>query len=85
MRYAKEERLQIYSAAQLGLVQFEKNADKQSKYVDFIDYYANLSEQEIDEYRAHYLNDKGKNKNFFPQLLWYIPSLVFKNIDRFEI
>jgi hypothetical protein len=37
MHYAKEERLQIYSVAQLGLVQFEKNADKQSKYVDFID------------------------------------------------
>ena len=60
MRYAKEERLQIYAAAQLGLVQFEKNADKQSKYLDFIDYYANLSEQEIDEYRTHYLNDKGE-------------------------
>lgn len=60
MRYAKEERLQIYAAAQLGLVQFEKNADKQSKYVDFIDYYANLSEQEIDEYRTHYLNDTGE-------------------------
>jgi hypothetical protein len=60
MRYAKEERLQIYAAAQLGLVQFEKNADKQSKYVDFIDYYANLSEQEIDEYRTRYLNDQGE-------------------------
>ena len=60
MRYAKEERLQIYAAAQLGLVQFEKNVDKQTKYVDFIDYYANLSEQEIDEYQTHYLNDKGE-------------------------
>ena len=60
MRYAKEERLQIYALAQQCLVQFEKNTDKQSKYVDFIDYYANLSEQEIDEYRTHYLNDKGE-------------------------
>ena len=64
MRYPKQERLQIYLAAQLGLLQMEPNLDKQRKYVDFIDYYADLSEQEIIEYQTHYLNDKGEIMGF---------------------
>ena len=60
MCYNPDEKLEIYAAAQLGLVQFEPNPDKQSKYVDFIDYYAALSEQEIIEFRKRYLNSEGK-------------------------
>lgn len=64
MHYPKQERLQIYVAAQLGLLQLEQNLNKQRKYVDFIDYYADLSEQEIIDYEAHYLNDKGEIMGF---------------------
>lgn len=64
MHYSKQERLQIYVAAQLGLLQLEQNLNKQRKYVDFIDYYADLSEQEIIDYEAHYLNDKGEIMGF---------------------
>ena len=60
MHYSTQDRLQIYAAAQLGLIQIEPNPNKQRKYVDFIDYYADLSEQEIIEFRTHYLNEEGE-------------------------
>ena len=60
MHYPKQERLEIYLAAQLGLLQIEPNPNKQRKYIDFIDYYADLSEQEIIEFRTHYLNEEGE-------------------------
>jgi Domain of unknown function (DUF4351) len=60
MHYPKQERLDIYLAAQLGLLQIEPNPDKQRKYIDFIDFYADLSEQEIIEFRTHYLNEEGE-------------------------
>ena len=60
MRYPKQDRLKIYAAAQLGLIQIEPNPNKQRKYFDFIDYYADLSEQEIIEYLTHYLNEAGE-------------------------
>ena len=60
MHYPKQERLQIYLAAQLGLLKIEPNPNKQRKYIDFIDFYANLSDQEINEFRTHYLNEEGE-------------------------
>ncbi|MEI6065930.1 MAG: DUF4351 domain-containing protein [Methylococcaceae bacterium] len=59
MHYPKQERLEIYQAAQPGLLQIEPNPNKQRKYIDFIDFYADLSEQEILEYRTQYLNKEG--------------------------
>ncbi len=64
MRHPKQERLQIYLAAQLGLLQMERNPNKQLKYADFIDYYADLSEQEMIDYQTRYLNDKGEIMGF---------------------
>ena len=60
MHYPKQDRLAIYLAAQLGLWQIEPNPNKQRKYIDFIDYYADLSEEEILEFRTHYLNEAGE-------------------------
>ena len=60
MHYPKQDRLRIYAAAQIGLIQIEPNPNKQRKYIDFIDYYADLSEQEIIEFRTQYLNEEGE-------------------------
>ena len=60
MHYAAKERLQIYAAAQTGLVENEKNPEKVRKYAEFIDYYADLSEQEIIEFQEQYI-EKGEN------------------------
>ena len=54
MQYGSDQRLDIYAAAQLGLIQLETDPNKRSKYVDFIDYYADLSDEEQARYRATY-------------------------------
>ncbi|WP_431066293.1 DUF4351 domain-containing protein [Methylotuvimicrobium sp.] len=55
MRYAKGQKLDIYHDAQLGLAQLERDPNKQLKYVDFVDYYADLSDAELETYRNDYL------------------------------
>jgi len=50
----------MYQAARTGLVRLETCPEKQLKYAGFIDFYANLSEEEIDQYRTSCLGEKGK-------------------------
>jgi hypothetical protein len=45
MAYPPSERRTIYAAAQAGLATLETEPEKQSKYADFIDYHANLSQE----------------------------------------
>lgn len=59
MHYPKQQRLPIYLAAQLGLIRHETDPNKIRKYSDFIDYYADLTEQEIIEYQRHYQSKEG--------------------------
>jgi len=57
MNYPESERLPIYAAAQEGLASLDADPERQLKYVDFIDYYAKLSDQEISAYRQQYLTE----------------------------
>ena len=59
MRYTEANRLAVYAAAQAGLAQLEPDTERQLKYADFIDYYADLSAEEIDTYRTTYLTKQG--------------------------
>jgi hypothetical protein len=59
MAYSPEDRLEMYRAAQTGLVKLEQNPEKQRKYSDFIDFYADLNEDEVGVYRMRYLVGKG--------------------------
>ena len=59
MHYSKQQRLEMYWAAQLGLVRHEADPNKIRKYSDFIDYYADLTEQEVIEYQRHYQTKEG--------------------------
>ena len=59
MAYPPEDRLEMYLAAQTGLVRLETSPEKQRKYADFIDFYADLSEEEVMLYRDRYLSEKG--------------------------
>ena len=45
---------------QTGLTQLERNLGKQRKYADFIDFYADLNEDEVGVYRMRYLSGKGE-------------------------
>ena len=43
MRYAPERRLDVYAHAVRGLVRLEDDPEKQLKYIDFVDIYADLN------------------------------------------
>ena len=47
----------MYLAAQTGLARLETSPEKQRKYAGFIDFYADLSEEEVTRYRDSY--EKG--------------------------
>jgi hypothetical protein len=61
MSFSPEDRLEMYRAAQTGLARLEKNPEKQRKYLDFIDFYADLNENEVSVYRLRYLVGKGED------------------------
>jgi len=48
MKYAAENRVEVYAQAVRGLLSLEPNWEKQSKYIDFINIYANLDHNELD-------------------------------------
>jgi len=60
MAYSPADRLEMYRAAQTGLTRLEQNPEKQRKYADFIDFYADLNEDEVGVYRMRYLVGKGE-------------------------
>lgn len=68
MAHAQADRLTIYAAAQAGLATLETEPEKQSKYADFIDYYANLTEEELAHYRDTILQERGDLMGLAQQL-----------------
>ena len=58
MHYPEDDKLNVYAAAQKGLVELEPHPEKQIKYAEFIDYYAELTDDEIEQYQETYLNQE---------------------------
>jgi len=56
MNYNEDNKLQIYSHAVDGLMALEERIDYQLKYIDFVDEYADLSEPELERYRAEFVD-----------------------------
>ncbi len=56
MAYDPKDRVEVYAQAQEGLMVLEKDPEKQLKYVDFIDFYMNLTDEELERYRQAYLS-----------------------------
>ncbi|MDM8537618.1 hypothetical protein QUF70_12745 [Desulfobacterales bacterium HSG17] len=54
-RRNQEKRIEIYGRAQEGLIELEQDTEKRLKYLDFIDYYANINEEDLKQYREKYL------------------------------
>ena len=54
MRVPAERRVDAYAAAVRGLLAVEPDADKRAKYMEFIDMYAGLGEDEYQRYRSEY-------------------------------
>jgi len=61
MDYPPSQRLDIYHNAFNGLFGLEQDHNKRLKYADFIDAYAELTEDEVARYRARYINETGDN------------------------
>ena len=54
MRYPAERRVDVYAAAMRGLLELEADPERRAKYVDFIDIYAGLTDNERARYRERY-------------------------------
>lgn len=59
MSHPQERRVEVYACALEGLVALEPDWNKQRKYVDFIDAYADLREDEMARYRAEFIDATG--------------------------
>lgn len=54
MRYAAADKISVYAQAIRGLLSLEADPERQLKYLDFVDIYANLDDNERELYRRHY-------------------------------
>lgn len=68
MRYNQREKVKVYASAVDGLVTLEDRIDHQRKYIDFIDCYANLNEQQLESYKSQYV-EHSKQKEYIMGLL----------------
>ena len=55
MRYEPEERVDVYAAAVRGLSTLEPDPERQLKYVDYIDIYSALNDNERQRYERDIL------------------------------
>jgi len=54
MRYAREQRIEVYAHAVRGLTTLEPDLEKQIKYLGFIDIYSGLDDNELARYQQEY-------------------------------
>jgi hypothetical protein len=64
MAYAPEEKLEVYARAIRGLADLEPDPERQLKYLDFIDIYAALDENERIVYRQRYPEEVAEMTRF---------------------
>ena len=57
MRYAPEEKVEVYAQAVRGLRTLEPDPERQIKYLDFVDIYAKLDDNERQLYQQHYAEE----------------------------
>jgi hypothetical protein len=57
MQYAPEEKVDVYAQAVRGLRTLEPDPERQIKYLDFVDIYANLDENERQRYQQQYAEE----------------------------
>jgi hypothetical protein len=69
MAYAPEEKLEVYASAVRGLADLEPNPERRIKYLDFIDIYAALDENERIVYRQRYPEEVAEMTRFAERFL----------------
>jgi hypothetical protein len=69
MRYGPERKLAVYAAAVRGLVELEPDPEKKLKYLDFIDIYADLDDNERARYQREYPQEAATMGTFSERFL----------------
>jgi hypothetical protein len=64
MAYAPDEKLEVYAQATRGLLQLESDPERRLKYLDFIDIYADLTENERMLYNQRYPQEAADMSGF---------------------
>jgi len=64
MKYESADKIHVYAQALRGLVTLESDPNLQDKYVDFIDIYTQLSNNELEEYQRHYPKEAKQMESF---------------------
>jgi len=60
MKYAQEDKVEVFAQAVQGLFELEQDVNKQMKYIDFIDIYADLDKNEQRMYQQQYSEEAKK-------------------------
>jgi hypothetical protein len=68
MKHASAERVDVYAAAVRGLVTLEPDPERQLKYLDFIDIYSALDENERQRYEVEYQQEAKAMGTFLDRL-----------------
>jgi hypothetical protein len=79
MAYAPEEKLEVYASAVRGLADLEPDPERQLKYLDFIDIYAALDENERIVYRQRYPEEVARMTGFAER---FIAQGMEKGLER---
>ena len=59
MQSPEHRKVEVYAEAVRGLLEIEQDGDKRAKYIEFIDIYAGLTDNEYRRYRRQYREDSS--------------------------
>lgn len=69
MRWKAGQKVEVYASAVKGLINLEPDPEKQLKYLDFIDIYTALDDNEMHDYQARYPQESSKMTGLTERLL----------------
>lgn len=69
MHWSPEQKVDVYAHAISGLLSLEPDPEKQLKYLDFIDIYTSLDDNQMHEYQARYPQENTKMIGLTERLL----------------
>ena len=59
MQSSEHRRIEVYAEAIRGLLELERDSDKRVKYIEFIDIYAGLTDNQYRRYQRQYREDSS--------------------------
>ena len=69
MRYPQQEKLAVVNKSLQGLLTLEPNTAKQGKYIEFIEHYSQLDEEDIIEFKQRYPEEGNVMGGYYKRLV----------------